>query len=286
MAFCSLGIIGLMACSPPPRDVGDLNAPRNQHQAALHSQYSALASEEYDFGQWRASELFRDKAVAAQQGHEVAMVDPTRYRLDATEKRRAINARALIMSHLTPEEKRLFPEQTAEAQTAFDCWVIRMDATYKHPSTLPTCEQRWNQAVAYLEGAAAEHGYYREGLRSDYAEVYQHNLITAYEINFLSNSSRLSRHDAAILDRVADDVRSSDPMEVVVIGYSTFAESPDYSLELAKIRTDKVADALVRRGVPANIIVEHSYGDIRPAGPFGDNVTIGENSRVVIELRR
>ena len=96
------------------------------------------------------------------------------------------------------------------------------------------------------------------------------------------------------LDIVGEAARNSTVVHTTLLEVNGYADTShalsarrgeQYNLRLSLRRADSVRAALVRDGVPANVIEVHGYGDTHLLVPTGPDVREPQNRRVEIVLR-
>jgi OOP family OmpA-OmpF porin len=103
-------------------------------------------------------------------------------------------------------------------------------------------------------------------------------------VNFDTNSAHLQSSSTAVLDRVADGLKSHPEARVEVGGHTDSQGNDAYNMKLSRDRANAVKDYLIGKGVPAKQLEAKGYGETKP---ISDNKTAGGravNRRV--ELKR
>jgi OOP family OmpA-OmpF porin len=90
-----------------------------------------------------------------------------------------------------------------------------------------------------------------------------------------------ARSEAIVRDAAAYSTRSPYT-RIDVDGNTDTSGTPQYNQGLSERRARRVADELVRDGVPQNVISMHAYGDTHLLVPTGPNVREPQNRRVEI----
>ena len=103
-------------------------------------------------------------------------------------------------------------------------------------------------------------------------------------VNFDTNSANLQGSSAAVLDRVAEGLKSNREVRVEIGGHTDSQGNDAYNMKLSRSRADAVRAYLLGKGVPSSQLEAKGYGETRP---IADNSTAGGravNRRV--ELKR
>jgi outer membrane protein OmpA-like peptidoglycan-associated protein len=103
-------------------------------------------------------------------------------------------------------------------------------------------------------------------------------------VYFSLGSAELSADARRSLDTALADAESRNPKRVEVIGYTDTLGSPDSNEQLSMRRAQAVADELVSRGIPRDIIEVRGRGESDLAVPTGDGVSEARNRRTIIDI--
>jgi outer membrane protein OmpA-like peptidoglycan-associated protein len=93
------------------------------------------------------------------------------------------------------------------------------------------------------------------------------------------------RPDAqATLDDIIFDIKDRNLGGIVSNGHTDTAGPADYNMKLSQERADTVAEALIKAGIPAQIITTKAWGKTDLAVPTPDNTPYQANRRVVLDF--
>jgi len=92
----------------------------------------------------------------------------------------------------------------------------------------------------------------------------------------------LTARSQGIVHDAAEYSTHSQYTRIDVDGNTDTSGTPEYNQGLSERRAHRVADELVRDGVPQNVISMHAYGDTKLLVPTGPNVREPQNRRVEI----
>ena len=93
------------------------------------------------------------------------------------------------------------------------------------------------------------------------------------------------RPDAqAALDDMIFDIKDRQLGGIISAGHTDTAGPPPYNMELSQRRADTVAEALIKAGIPAQIITTEAFGETDLAVPTPDNTPDQANRRVVVDF--
>ena len=86
-------------------------------------------------------------------------------------------------------------------------------------------------------------------------------------VNFKYDSAELTPPSMAILDSVADVVRSRPSQPLEVGGHASAEGDGPYNMELSERRAQTVRAYLVKRGIDPDLLTYRGYGETRPLVP-------------------
>lgn len=131
----------------------------------------------------------------------------------------------------------------------------------------------WAQPTAEeIEVATAEAEAVVEGCRADVEEV-----IASHTITFRSGSPYINPPSARMLDRLAEAARDCNGIRIEIAGHSSEGGRPGANMEMSAFRATTVRDALVERGVPAEMLTTIGKGSEEP---LGEDPTAPANRRI------
>ena len=103
-----------------------------------------------------------------------------------------------------------------------------------------------------------------------------------YLVFFNWDSQDLGSGALNVLDAVATEVAKNPPSQINIVGHADTSGPRDYNQKLASKRANAVRDALIQRGVDANILMVDSRGESELLVETPDNVREPANRRVNI----
>jgi len=248
--------------------------PDDPYASALYQGYLRLSASEYAEGDYRDSDFFADRAaaVAAQETIEPQLIDARDLPIDRLEA--MATARRRIIAALYFGAAAIAPEDAAEAQLGFDCWMQEQEEN-RQPRDIESCRARFDRAMARVEAAL---GPTPRAARP--ASTLPDRLV--FELFFAFDDDRLSPAAAEIVDTVAEIAETLvDPL-IAVIGYADQAGPASYNLDLSMRRAEAVAAALAARGIEAEAVF--AGGEAGPS--IGGEAVSGELQRRVVVILR
>lgn len=91
-------------------------------------------------------------------------------------------------------------------------------------------------------------------------------VIASHRIQFRSGSPYLNPGALRLLDRMAEVARDCDGVRIEISGHGTGGGRPNVTMEMSAFRATTVRDALVERGVPADMLTTIGKGANEPLG--------------------
>jgi peptidoglycan-associated lipoprotein len=93
------------------------------------------------------------------------------------------------------------------------------------------------------------------------------------------------RPDAqAALDDMIFDIKDRNLGGIISNGHTDTAGPPHYNMKLSQERADTVAEALIKAGIPAQIITTKAFGETDLAVQTGPDKPLQANRRVVVDF--
>lgn len=231
----------------PPERTAAIGPPFNE---ALKERYLELGSSKWQEGSWEILH-FRDKARSAMLGD---LVYPDRVTWVPRQwQNELIEQRERLLLFLDASGRELVPEDAAEAQVAFDCWLSDVKATSQLASG---CRETFEAALGRTEQAVLA------GLPGSYVMLFE------------SGSDMLGGDGLNVATAVARAVSLTEPARVEVVGYADASGPVAANEALSLRRAENVAAALERAGVSAQLLNVQSRGAGSPGGAEGRRVEV------------
>ena len=92
----------------------------------------------------------------------------------------------------------------------------------------------------------------------------------------------LTLDGSRVIQEAADYYRAHGNVSIKIDGYTDLAGTQAYNLELSRHRAQTVTQAMIKDGVPANVMATAWHGKQNPAVPTADGVREARNRRVEI----
>jgi outer membrane protein OmpA-like peptidoglycan-associated protein len=203
---------------------------------ALKERYLELGSSKWQEGSWEILH-FRDKARSAMLGD---LVYPDRVTwVPSGLQGELIEQRERLLLFLDAGGRELVPEDAAEAQVGFDCWLSDVKATHQLDSG---CRETFVAALGRTEQAVLA------------------ELPESYVVLFESGSDAIGGDGLNVATAVARAVPLVEPARIEVVGHADPSGSGAANEALSLRRAENVAAALERAGVSAQLLNVQSRG--------------------------
>lgn len=212
----------------------------------LSADYLKLAEQEKQEHATAAVEYYLKRSASAAKGkilipEKVEDVGIPEYLLPMLRK-----ARTSLVSVMTPSMVQTFPEQAAELQSWFDCWIFE-ETHRQRTKRIEQCREGFYDMRDRLYTAGIRSG----GLKNLLA-VDQPSIMVYFKPNSVALSSYTLQHIKAI----AEDVKKSISYDITLNAYSGKDELDNGKITLAKRRAEAVKRALIDQGLlPDNISI-------------------------------
>lgn len=253
--------------------VEKVEPPANSYDRALFEGYLTLSRTEYKEGDYRDSDVFARRAEAAARGE--------------TSEPEAISARDLpvqLLNVAANQRRRLvvaqflgareaIPDQTAEAQLAFDCWMQEQEEDFQIDD-IADCIERFDLAMARIEVVI-------DPTPIPEPTVKLPRLVL--EVFFDFDSAEVTTEAKKNIAAFAAWVPSYKSPVVSVVGNADQSGGVNYNFELSQRR----ADAVVRELEALGVTVEGVFarGDQVPVIDRIDRAPERINRRVLMIVR-
>jgi len=279
--FCVIGVAvaSVAACAGVERQIAAKTQPPSGtgYNAEMSRGYFELTNLEYREGDYRSSDHFALKAMAAGRGE---VVEP-----DTIESRTGIAKNPAFAAELGAARQRLMaakgkggakvaPDDMARAQVMFDCWIQEQEEN-RQPDDIAACRNGFEVAMRRVEAALAP---------PPKPVVMQ--MPGEYLVFFDWNKADVTPEAASILDSVVAAAEKMGDTRVVATGYTDTSGSAAYNMGLSERRAEAVKEVLVGEGIPAQNITTIGRGEEDPLVPTGDGVREPQNRRVQIQFEK
>ena len=227
---------------------------------------------------------FARKGLAASAG-EIVLPEPVSdWNLKPEHVEELASARSQLIVALDRGARESLPKESAVAQARFDCWIEQQEENWDKPGNV-TCKQQFLDALNALGAPVAAPA--PEEMMAPVTAVAAPNGQMApedakYLVFFDFNASKVDAGASSVIDSVAAEVKKQNIKAVNIIGYTDTSGSKKYNSRLSAKRANAVRDALVARGIDANLLMVDSKGEDNLMVPTADDVREPANRRAEI----
>jgi OmpA-OmpF porin, OOP family len=267
--------------------LNDAKAVGSPFTQALAGEYRSYANSELkDMFDYPDALHFARKGLAAAAGDTVLPEPIADWNLSeaAIQELSAARGRLIVAYDLGARETA--PALSARAQAKFDCWIEQQEETWG-TANVPHCKNEFLKALAELESKLQPPPPQAEAAPLDYgvdASKPMEAENAMYLVFFDWDKSNLGQGALSVLDSVAAEVAKNPPASINVVGHADTSGPQDYNQRLAFRRANAVRDALVERGISADMIMVDAKGETELLVQTPDNVREPANRRVNISF--
>lgn len=227
---------------------------------------------------------FARKGLAASAG-EIVLPEPVSdWNLKPEHVEELAAARSQLTIALDRGAREAAPKEAAVAQARFDCWIEQQEENWDKAENV-TCKKQFWDALNALPATIAPPA--PEEMMPPVTAVPAPTGAMApedakYLVFFDFNASKIDAGGASIVDSVAAEVKKQNIKAVNIVGFTDTSGSKKYNKRLSAKRANAVRDALVARGIDANLLMVDSKGEDNLMVPTADEVREPANRRAEI----
>lgn len=233
---------------------------------------------------------FARKGLAATAG-EIVLPEPVSdWNLKPEHVEELASARSQLTIALDRGAREGAPKEAAIAQARFDCWIEQQEENWQAKEILGCKQQFWDamKALGTTPIAAAPAP---EDMMSPVTAMPSNASPMAaedakYLVFFDFDASRVDASGGSVLDAVAAEIKKQNLRSVNVTGFADTSGSKKYNQRLSSKRANNVRDALIARGVDANLLMVDSKGEDSLMVPTSDEVREPSNRRAEITFTK
>lgn len=288
LAGCTAGL--LSACSGTLIQAERAAPATDPFAAALQTGYATLAREELAESDFGDADSFAARALAAAAGKPPAPENFDARKIPAEKLPALVDARTKLLAALNNGARTSTPDQAANAQLAFDCWMQEQEENFQ-PGDIAACRDRFTAALGVIETkplASAAPDRPRPTQTAIPASLKTpmrpEPLATRFVIYFDLDTASLVPGSESEVTRAAAAARRSGAAMVRVTGHTDRSGSERHNMTLSRARAQEVVRALRRLGLPEIGVATQAYGEERPLVRTKDGKAEARNRRVEIEL--
>lgn len=248
---------------------------------ALAAEYKTFANRELkDMFDYPDALHFARKGLAAASGESVMPEPVNDWNLSEEHIKELGAARGRLVIAFDLGGREIAPATAAKAQVNYDCWIEQQEENWQTKDIL-SCKKSFLDAMNELEGLV------QQGPQPVAADEPPPMIPeeAMYLVFFNWDAFDISTSANSVLEAVAKEVAKNTPAQVNIQGHADTSGAADYNQRLAFKRATAVRDALVKLGVPENLINIESRGEDELLVPTPDNVREPANRRANISFK-
>ncbi len=192
-----------------------------------------------------------ERGLLAADGQDVAPLDPNDFNIPPVLRPDIDAARNELTNLLSQQARQFAPQESALAQTKFDCWVEDAAKNWA-PDMYQTCKAGFGQAVSQLKNMLGAPPEIKEIAQQGQVAVQQAQAAGRDIANFyifFGKSSNLPTTATHSLDVIAEMVKQKQTHVIQVFGYADAKGSKKANLKVSQRRATAVAQGLMARGI-------------------------------------
>lgn len=282
----SLSLVALAGCALNPFGGGDpvaraknLTPTGSAFNQALYRAYVTRAEEKKQIGKGDAAKYFADRARIAADGRAILPEDLAVDRVGQDAFGDLDPARNNLVKYLVDGGRDQAPEEAAQAQSYFDCWVKSAEA--KETAEVTRCKTAFNGALTNLQTAINATPSQPSTASAAGPSSAQERHYTVY---FDLNEWHLSAEALTTITDAINTARTEGQSQIISAGYADRSGSAAYNMKLSRRRADFVKDTMVEMGARAEAVKVEAYGETHLAVDTPDGVKEPKNRRAEISL--
>ena len=251
----------------------------------LRDGYLALSKSEYDEGDYRDSDYFARSAVAAASGNAGGPQDISGRQLPDNKVDELTNARARLLAALDTQAAQDLPDQAANAQVMFDCWMQEQEEN-RQPNDIAACRGGFDSAMSALDErnlalAEAEKAKMAKAAPAPAPMPKEQRFVVYFD----TDKTEISEAAAAVLAEAKAAAEKFSDATISVVGNTDTVGTGTYNEKLSILRAEAVAQKLMVEGIADAAIKTEGRGMSDLAVTTGPNVDEPRNRRVEIVVK-
>ncbi len=217
----------------------------DEHGQALYTGYVDLSQVEYAEGDYRDSDFFADRAIAAANNENIEPQHIGARDLGVEVLNDAAAARRKLVVVRYKGGTRIYPELSAEAQLGFECWLQEQEEGFQ-PDDIAACKARFDSAMSSIDERE------RAAMTMSMAPAARPQERMTFDIFFDFDSDKITGPAQTHIATIARVINEFNNPVVSVIGNADEVGQTDYNLKLSQRRAEAVAAILRSNGVEPN----------------------------------
>lgn len=271
-------ILSLAACGTKLQVAESTPAGGPEFNQALHKYYTETSSAEFAEGDYKDSDYFASKAIAAAGGEEV-MPQPVGERMIPSDKVDVLtSARERLMAALNGGGRLKAPDDAGRAQAYYDCWLQEQEENFQ-PKDIEFCRSEFFASLRNVEAAIAE-----KVMAPPPAPPPPAPEAAMFQVLFDFDSSDIREDQQSAVQVAIWAAEAGGSRTVSLTCHTDTSGAVDYNQALSVRRCNSVTGAMLEAGIDRSRIVSFPVGQTQPLVETGDGVVEQANRVVVITL--
>lgn len=271
-------LVGLSACGTKLQKAESMSPEGTEFKQALFKHYTERSAAEFAEGDYRDSDYFASKAIAATKGEEVLPQEVGERRIPEDRVEVLTSSRGRLMDALSGGGRVKAPEQAARAQVMFDCWMQEQEENFQ-PDDIEFCRSNFFDALRQVEDAIRPEP---APAPAPAPEPEPEEAVFKIFFDFGKANIRDDQQDA--MQVAIWGAQSAGDRVVSLFCHTDTAGPKDYNQALSVRRCNSVAGALIEAGIDRGRIYSVPVGQTQPLIETGDGVAEQGNRVVVITI--
>ena len=268
----ALAAVTLAACGTQRDNAKRAVSSDQGYQGELSRGYLQTSGWEYGEGDYRDSDRFAGKSMAASAGENVPAPDMGSYNIPAEYAGEISAASQRLNSALGQGAASVAPADTANAQVMLDCWMQEAEENWPfQEEDRAYCRDSFNESMAKVEAALAP---------APVAAVPPGSYLVFFDFA----KYNLTPEAVDIVNAAASGA-TAPGTAITVIGNTDTVGSAAFNMRLGQQRADAVAAQLMAAGF-TGVITAESRGEEDLLVPTGDGVAEPQNRRAEIIVNK
>ncbi len=268
----ALAAVTLAACGTQRQNAQRAVSSDQGYQGELSRGYLQTSGWEYGEGDYRDSDRFARKSMAASGGENVPAPDMGSYNIPAEYAGEISAASQRLNSALGQGAASVAPADTANAQVMLDCWMQEAEENWPfQEEDRAYCRDSFNEFMAKVEAALAP---------APVAAVPPGSYLVFFDFAKYSLTP-----EAVDIVNAAASGATAPGTAITVIGNTDTVGSAAFNMRLGQQRADAVAAQLMAAGF-TGVITAESRGEEDLLVPTGDGVAEPQNRRAEIIVNK
>jgi len=271
-------ILSLAACGTKLEVAQSTMADGPEFNQALHKYYTETSSAEFAEGDYKDSDYFASKAIAAAKGEEVMPQEVGERKIPSDKVDVLTSARERLMAALNGGGRLKAPDDAGRAQAYYDCWLQEQEENFQ-PKDIEFCRSEFFASLRNVEAAIAE-----KVMAPPPAPPPPAPEAAMFQVLFDFDSSDIREDQQSAVQVAIWAAEAGESRTVSLTCHTDTSGAVDYNQALSVRRCNSVTGAMLEAGIDRSRIVSFPVGQTQPLVETGDGVVEQANRVVVITL--